>query len=282
MIGSRCDQIAVHGPVVIFAKGDSIRGVVVSKLAPWKQVCGVDKGHIVSAGKADPKTTGGALVIVDFEDCSPEGRGPAIFDPFLRYLSGWRSDRRRFSQIEELGRRPREVAGDECFTHFSPRLRNRDEDIKAVDESGENPAKVGRSDLPPNGSGPIALQREPEPVAGQISERKVGIVLVVQLPDDVESRGKPIPEFLTPRNVVWSGQSFVNQIERCQKEQWLVRSLVRRAVSLRGRCADAERIKIGDGFLYGHVRGDGFVIGMAGGKSSKNRVCKASVEIKRN
>ena len=40
---------------------------------------GVNEGNVLRGGQLDTKTTGGALVIIDFEDLAAEGWGPAIF-----------------------------------------------------------------------------------------------------------------------------------------------------------------------------------------------------------
>ena len=83
MIRSRSDEISIHGPVVVFAKGEAVGGVVVLALGKRDEVGGVDEGDVVTGGQLDAETAGGALVIVDGEDLAAEGGRAAVFGFFL-------------------------------------------------------------------------------------------------------------------------------------------------------------------------------------------------------
>ena len=77
MIGAWGYQAAVHGPMVVFAKGEAIGWVVVGGDVEGDEVCGVDEADVVCSGEFDAEPASGALVIVDFEDLAAEGGGSA-------------------------------------------------------------------------------------------------------------------------------------------------------------------------------------------------------------
>lgn len=79
------DDVAVHGPVVVFAEGEAVGGVVVAGCSEGNEVRGVDEGDVVAGGKADAQATGGALVVVDVEDEAAEGGAAAVFGGIFRY-----------------------------------------------------------------------------------------------------------------------------------------------------------------------------------------------------
>ena len=78
-VGAGGDEVAIHGPVVVFAEGEAVGRVVVAALGEGDEVGGVDEGDVVAAGEADAQTAGGALVIVEIEDESAEGGAAAVF-----------------------------------------------------------------------------------------------------------------------------------------------------------------------------------------------------------
>ena len=78
-VGPRGDDVAIHGPVVVFAEGKAVGGVVVARLGKRNEVRSIDEGHIVTGGKADAQAACGAVVVVDVEDESAEGRTAAVF-----------------------------------------------------------------------------------------------------------------------------------------------------------------------------------------------------------
>ncbi len=80
MIRARSDEVAVHGPVVIFAQGKAVGGVVVLALGEWDEVGGVYEADVVAGGEFDTEAAGGALVIVDGEDLATERRRAAVFE----------------------------------------------------------------------------------------------------------------------------------------------------------------------------------------------------------
>ena len=79
VVGCGSDEVAVHGPVVVFAEGEAVGGVVVVELVPRKEVGGVDERDILGDGELDAQAAGGALVIVDFEDLAAERGAAAVF-----------------------------------------------------------------------------------------------------------------------------------------------------------------------------------------------------------
>lgn len=79
VIGCRSNQIPVHRPVVVFAEGEAVGGVVVLADGERDEVGGVDEGDVVAGGELDAEAAGGALVIVDFHDLATEGGRAAVF-----------------------------------------------------------------------------------------------------------------------------------------------------------------------------------------------------------
>ena len=74
------DDVAIHGPVVIFAECETVGGVIIAGLGEWNEVGGVDEGDVVSGRETDAQATGGALVVVDLEDEAAEGGRAAVFE----------------------------------------------------------------------------------------------------------------------------------------------------------------------------------------------------------
>ena len=62
MIGAWGYQAAVHGPMVVFAKGEAIGWVVVGGDVEGDEVCGVDEADVVCSGEFDAEPASGALV----------------------------------------------------------------------------------------------------------------------------------------------------------------------------------------------------------------------------
>lgn len=76
----RRNDITIHRPVMVFAEGEAVGGVVVVGLREGDEVGGVDEGDVVAGGKPDAQAAGGALVVVDIEDESAEGGAAAVFE----------------------------------------------------------------------------------------------------------------------------------------------------------------------------------------------------------
>ena len=53
MVGGRSDDFPVHGPVVVLAEREAVRGVVVEAFGKRNEVCGVDEGNIIPGIEAD-------------------------------------------------------------------------------------------------------------------------------------------------------------------------------------------------------------------------------------
>ena len=89
VINTRRDEVAVHGPVVVFAEGEAVGGVVVVGCGERDEVGGVDEGDIIAGVQADAQAAGGALVVVDFEDLAAEGGAAAVFGRVVRDTQCW-------------------------------------------------------------------------------------------------------------------------------------------------------------------------------------------------
>lgn len=76
--GSGGDEESIHGPVVVFAEGEAVGGVVVVAGGKGNEMGGADETGIAD-GEIDAHAAGGALVVVDFEDFASEGGAAAVF-----------------------------------------------------------------------------------------------------------------------------------------------------------------------------------------------------------
>ena len=75
VVGGRGDEVPIHGPVVVFAEGEAVGGVIVAGYGEGNEMGGVDEGDVVAGGEFDAEAAGGALVIVDGEeDLASSGR----------------------------------------------------------------------------------------------------------------------------------------------------------------------------------------------------------------
>ena len=70
----------------------------------------------------------------------------------------------------------------------------------------------------------------PESLGLESEERVFRRVLVVVFADLEKSIGEAVTQILAPRDAVWRGFSFINEIERGEKQQRFVRSLMRRTL----------------------------------------------------
>lgn len=68
------DEKPVHGPMVVFAEGDAVGGMIVEAAGERDEVRGIDEGQVIGLREADAETAGGALAVVDFKDFPPEAR----------------------------------------------------------------------------------------------------------------------------------------------------------------------------------------------------------------
>ncbi len=169
MIRARRDEIAIHGPVVVLAKGEAVGGVVVLALGKRDEMGGVNEADVVASGKLDAKAAGGALVIVDGEDLAAEGGATAIFGRVFCDLEiGLMSDDCWFLifDLERIG----EVAGDECLAHELAVRGDGDEILETIGETGENLADIGDADFSADGCGAVALKGLPKAIACQMAE----------------------------------------------------------------------------------------------------------------
>jgi len=123
----------------------------------------------------------------------------------------------------------REVAGDQSLAHFPAVFGECDEEFEAIGEPGEDFADVGHADFPADRRDAIGFKGCPKPVAGEIAEGKVRVVLVVVLADEIEAGGEAVADSLAPRDVVGRGEPLVDEIEGGHEQQRLVRLFVRRA-----------------------------------------------------
>lgn len=252
VIRARRDKVAVHCPVVIFTESKAVGRVVVAAFCEGDEVGGIDEGDIVARGQADAEAAGGALVIVDFEYLAAESGRTAVFKFVLgnfgrrkwHHGSGFRPKQNRGMV--------REVAENECFTHFLAVLGDGDEELEPVGESGVDLADVGDTDFTAYRCGPVGFEGLPETVSCQIAEGKIWVVLVVVFADEEKAGGKSVAEFLAPRDSVGCGKPCVEQIESGKEEQGLVWAFVWRSL-LHRRGSDIEVVKAFDGRIEEHM-----------------------------
>ena len=228
MVGAWGYQVAVHGPVVVLAEGEAVGGVVVGTVSEGNQMGGVDETNVVGGRQLDAESTGGALVIVDFEDLAAEGGAAAGFGFVFGDLGGlWIGDCGLWIRRKQRGGVVWEISGDEGLTHFWAVFRDGDEDLKTVDEAGEYLANVGNKDLSADWGDAVGFYGCPKPVSGEMAEGKIRIILVIVLADEIESGGESVAEFLTPRDVIGRGETFVDKIKGGHEQQRFVRLFVR-------------------------------------------------------
>ena len=60
VVGGRGDEIAIHGPVVVFAEGEAVGGVIVAGVGEGDEVGGGDERDVVAGGQADAQAACGA------------------------------------------------------------------------------------------------------------------------------------------------------------------------------------------------------------------------------
>lgn len=123
--------------------------------------------------------------------------------------------------------------------------------FEAVGEAGEDLADVGNADLTADGGFAVGFEGDPEVVAREVTEGKVGVVAVVELLDEQEAGGEAIPQRLAPGDAVGGGEAFVDEIEGGEKEQRLVGPFMRRAF-LQRSYADVEIVEAFDGLIQCH------------------------------
>ncbi len=140
----------------------------------------------------------------------------------------------------------REVAAHEGLAHELPVGGGGGEILEAIGEAGEDLADVGHADLATDGRGAVGLEGLPESIARQIAEGQIGVVLVVVLSDQQEPGREAVAQGLAPRDMLGSGEPFVDQIEDGEQKQRLVRSLMRTPL-LHRRGADVEVVEAFDG-----------------------------------
>lgn len=252
MVGARGDEIPIHRPVVIFAESKAVGGVVVAGFGEGNEMSCVDEGDIVACRELNTEAAGGTLMIVDGEYGASKGGRAAVFEFFLgNSEDGW--------VIEDcwlliLGlKKVGEIARQQSLAEILAVVRCADGKFEAVSQLGENLA-----DLVDEWGG---LQRDatvsildpclPESLGLESEERVFRRILVVVFADLQKSSGEAVAQILAPRDAVWCGFSFINEIERGEEEQRFVRPLVRRA--LFDRCdAGMEVVETFDGLIQYH------------------------------
>lgn len=188
-------------------------------------MCGSDEGDVVAGGEADAETSGGALVIVNFDDLEAEGATSAVFERFF-------SDERGRLAVGDGGwlifglEGGREKAGDEGIAHEPSIRRDGCNHFKAIREASGDFAEIGDERRAAEKSGAVGFRGFPESIAGEVAEWQFGIVLIVVLADEEEAGGEAVAEFLAPRDVVRSGQAFIEEIQRGEEQERLVGPLV--------------------------------------------------------
>ncbi len=85
--------------------------------------------------------------------------------------------------------------------------------VEDLGEAGKDLADVGHADFTADRRDAIGFEGCPEPVAGEIAEGKVRVVLVVVLADEIESGGEPVADGLAPRDVIGRSEPLVDEIK---------------------------------------------------------------------
>lgn len=93
VVGAGGDDVAVHGPVVVFAESEAVGRMVVVACRERDEMGGVDERDIVARGQANAESAGGALVVVNFEDLAAERGRAAEFRRLVADERWWIVDR---------------------------------------------------------------------------------------------------------------------------------------------------------------------------------------------
>lgn len=252
MIGTRGDEISVHGPVVVFAKGEAISGMVVTALGERYEMGGVDEGDVLSGWEFDTEAAGGALVIVDFEDLAAESGRAAVFEFLFGDFGGWERHHRSGCRPKQNGGMVRKVTGDESFAHFPAVFGDGDDEFEAVGETGRDLADVADEwlGLQRFYSRGAMFCRQPEAILAQVEERILRTVLIIVFPDDFEPCRESVPQFPAPRDAVGCGNPVVDEVENREEEEWFVRSLM--TLSSDPDNSDVEGVKAFDSGIQKH------------------------------
>lgn len=252
MIGTRGDEISVHGPMVVFAKGEAIGGMVVTAFGERYEMGGVDEGDVLSGREFYAEAAGGALVIVDFEDLAAESGRATVFEFVFGNFGRREWYQRSGCRPKQNGGMVRKVSGDESLAHFPAVFGNGDEEFEAVGETSEDltditDERLGLQGLDSRGAVPGRL---PKAILAQVEEWILRAVLIIVFPDDFEPRRESVPQFPAPRDAVGCGNPVVDEVENREEEEWFVRSLM--TLSSDPDNSDVEGVKVFDGSVQKH------------------------------
>lgn len=252
-VGAGGEDVAVHGPVVVFAEGEAVGGVVVPRGSEGNEVGGINEGNVVAGRQADAQSTSGALVVVDVEDQAAEGRTAAIFQRVIGDAEVGLLNVDFGGLMLDLGE-IREVAGEKCFAEALAGGGKRGEVLEPIGEPGEDLADLVDERRGPErqASGFLLDPGVPKTLGLQVEEGIFRRVLVVVFADEQEAGGKAVAEFAGPRNALGSRKAFVDQIQRGQQQQRLVRPLMRRTPIHHRRRADVEVVKPFNTYIQSH------------------------------
>ena len=78
------NEVPIHRPVVVLAEGETVGWVVVAGFRERDEVGGINEGNFVGDGETNAETAGGALMVVNLNDLTAEGRGATIFGLIFR------------------------------------------------------------------------------------------------------------------------------------------------------------------------------------------------------
>lgn len=207
---------------------------------------GIDEADVPGLREADPQATGRALVVVDLDDLSSEAGIPPEVYRFFRDLG----------RVFFLGcHRPEEslglsgeIAGHECFAHEHSVFRQRHQNIEAVGEAGEDESHLfdQRGVLQGLSACCLIFPSRPKILVLETTERIFGGVFVVVPADQFESSGEALAQFIAPRNSVWSGEAFIQQVEDSEKKEGFVWPFVTCSIACRGD-PDIQGVELLDG-----------------------------------
>ena len=239
------DEKPVHGPVMVFAEGDAVGGVIVEAAGERDEVGGIDESEIIASRKADAEAAGGALAVVDFEDFPAEG-GVAAGEGqrwiFLKEVGAWRSvggwerwmeprpDSRLGKERQEQGTGMGEISGNEGVAQEHSVHRGAGELLHAAREGSVDGAVfgIGCGGSLSQGVGPGSRNpdRLPPALALQMTEGEFRMALILKGSYEIKINLEPVPQGLVPGDAVRSRLAGGQKVQHREDQTGLVGLLV--------------------------------------------------------
>lgn len=267
----RGDEEAVHGPVMVFAQGDAIGGVVIAAvegIAEGDEVRGIHKGEVVPLGQADAQAAGGALEVVGLQHDPAEARGASgalvvlpraigglevVFIPVVLRLDQAFRDLVLDEEQAESRTSLREVAGDEGLPQSQPVVRREEPHGGSTGDGGPDafPGHVTHQRCAFQGDDACrgAPHRVPPAFLPEVEEGILRGVLIIAATHDFKVSGETLPQAAAPEDAVRRGLAHGDEIEHGEEQERLVRTLM--ALRPFPDDADMQRIQHLDGVVEG-------------------------------